>query len=67
MSSSGINGLDGARSPCRYCDEETVRIVVSPRNEKEKEAKAQLYHGLGVRELVPEGAPRRRAVSKLIS
>lgn len=48
MSSSGLNGTNGARSPRRYRDAETGRIMVSPRSEKEKEDKAQLRHGLGV-------------------
>lgn len=46
MSSSGLNGVNGARSPRRYRDAETGRIMVSPRSEKEKENKAQLRHGL---------------------
>ena len=48
MNSSGPNGINGARSPRRYRDAETGRIMVSPRSEKEKENKAQLRHGLGV-------------------
>ena len=43
MSNSGMNCLHGARSPRRYRDRETGRIVVSLWSEKEKE-KAQLCH-----------------------
>jgi len=48
MNSSGLNGVNSVRSPRRYRDAETGRIMVSPRSEKEKENKAQLRHGLSV-------------------
>ena len=51
MSSSGLDGVNGAGGPRRYHDAETGRVVVPSRSEKKKGNKARLHPGLSVSRL----------------